>query len=179
MATGIRPRPGGRPIAAVLGLVLLTLPLSACLYGFSAGAGVGSEINTIAIEPVLNESDRFDVADEIYTALQADLPGRLGLRPGSEESADAVLRAVLSSYSLSAPNYRSAGEAGAQVLQRQVQLRLQILIFDREERVVLWEDRALSVVGTYPESGGAEEDGRAEAVELLIQRIVDGVQSRW
>lgn len=160
-------------------IALLGGSLEGCLYGFSAGSGLTSQISTIFIAPISNESDRFDVAGEIYAALLADLPGRLGLRIASEETADAVLEGVLMSYSLQAPNYRTGGDGGAQVLQRSVQLRLQVMLVDTRESLIIWDNRGLSAVGTYAENGGSEEEGLAEAIELILQQIVDGAQSRW
>ena len=161
------------------GLALSSATLGGCLYGFSAGSGITSEISTIAIMPIDNQSDRFDVADEVYAAILSELPGRLGLRVASEEVADAVLSGVLMSYNLQAPNYRSTAGGGAQVLQRSVQLRFQVMIVDARQNLILWDDLGLTAQGTFAEVGGSEEDGRAEAIELLLQQIVDGAQSRW
>jgi hypothetical protein len=172
----------GRRFSVFAALAAASLGLGGCLYGFSGGAGLGSDVRTIAIAPFLNESDRFDVADEVYAGLLRDLPGRLGLRIASEETADVVLRGALLGYTLVAPNYRAAGGAGVggvEVLQRQVQLRMHLMLVNTRESTIIWEDRALSVSGSYAEDGGSEEDGRLEAIELVLQRIVDGAQSRW
>jgi len=47
------------------------------------------------------------------------------------------------------------------------------------ENVILWESRGLVAQGEFLESSESEEVGRLEAIELLVQKIVDGAQSNW
>ena len=51
-------------------------------------------------------------------------------------------------------------------------------IIDLVENVILWESNNVSARGEYPE-GSPEDGGRARAIELLVQEIVDGAQSNW
>jgi len=97
-----------------------------------------------------------------------------------EDAADAVVRGTIRSYDVVAPNYR-AGAAGqpAEVLQRQVNITVEVQIVDLVDNVILWEDRGVRAEGQFLESSETEEVGRAEALELLVQRIVDGAQSNW
>ena len=64
------------------------------------------------------------------------------------------------------------------MLQRQVSIRVQVELIDLVENLILWDDLGLSTQGQYLE-GESEEVGRVEAIELLVQRIVDGAQSNW
>ncbi|NIP59810.1 MAG: hypothetical protein GWM92_15990, partial [Gemmatimonadetes bacterium] len=78
------------------------------------------------------------------------------------------------------PSFRpSAGGDRADVLQREVRVGLEVQIVDLERGVILWEDRGLSARGQYLEASETEDVARAEAVELLVQAIVDGAQSNW
>ena len=43
---------------------------------------------------------------------------------------------------------------------------------------ILWVSIKLAARGEFPE-GAPEEGGREEAMELLVQSIVDGAQSNW
>ena len=45
--------------------------------------------------------------------------------------------------------------------------------------MILWDDAALNVRGQYLEASEDEDTGRAQAIELLVQRIIDGAQSNW
>ena len=54
-------------------------------------------------------------------------------------------------------------------------IRVEVELIDLVENVILWDHRGLSTQGQYLE-GEPEEIGRIEAIELLVQRIVDGAQ---
>ena len=152
----------------------------ACNYSFSAGAGLPSHVRTVAILPFENETGRFEVTQEVYDALLQELPRALGLSLAGEESADAIVSGTILGYSLNAPLYRRGREAETvEVLQRQVRLSVEVQILDRAEYTILWDDSRLQVEGQYLDATETEEDGRAEAIELLVQEIVDGAQSNW
>ena len=165
--------------AAVVAAGVL-LAMSACGYSFRAGTFPPPHVQTIAIEPFENETDRFDIGGEIYDQLLRNLPSALGIRTAGADVADAVVRGVIRNYDVVAPNYR-AGQAGqaATVLQRQVNIVVEIQIIDLVENVILWEDRAVRAEGQFLEASETEDVGRAEAIELLVQKIVDGAQSNW
>lgn len=156
------------------------LALTGCMYSFRAGSFPPEHIETIAIAPFQNETDRFDITGELFDQLLRNLPGALGIRTAGEDVADAVVRGTIRSYDVVAPNYR-AGAAGqpAEVLQRQVNITVEVQIIDLVENVILWEDRGVRAEGQFLEASETEEVGRAEALELLVQRIVDGAQSNW
>lgn len=163
-------------------LLVLAIPLapSGCMYSFRAGSFPPEHIETIAIAPFENETDRFDIAGEVYDELLRTLPGALGIRTAGEDVADAVVRGTVRGYQVTAPNYQ-AGQPGepAQVLQRQVNIVVEVRIVDLVENVILWEDASIRAEGQFLEASEAEEQGRAEAIEVLVQRIVDGAQSNW
>jgi hypothetical protein len=94
--------------------------------------------------------------------------------------ADAVVEGVIKDYRLSTPSYRS-GAAGEnpQVLQRQVTLTVEVHIRNLVDNEILWESTSVSVQGAYLEETENEDTGRALAIELLVQRIIDGAQSNW
>lgn len=174
-------RAGRAPaVRRLLAVGVASLALSGCAYSFTAGTFPPDHIRTIAIEQFENETDRFDIGGEIYEELLRTLPGALGIRTAGLEVADAVVRGVIRSYDVVAPNYR-AGQAGqaAEVLQRQVNISVEIQIVDLVENVILWEDRGVRAEGQFLEASESEDVGRAEAIEILIQKIVDGAQSNW
>jgi hypothetical protein len=90
------------------------------------------------------------------------------------------VRGEIVDYSVSTPSYR-AGAAGEvpTVLQRQVVLRVSVEIINLVDNEILWQNSSVSVQAEYLEEGGTEDEGRAAAIELLVQRIVDGAQSNW
>ena len=71
------------------------------------------------------------------------------------------------------------GAGQVDVLQRQVGIQVQVEFIDTVENMVLWDNSSLALQGQYSEESEGEEVGRAEAIQLLVQRIVDGAQSNW
>jgi hypothetical protein len=161
--------------AAVLGVLVP----AGCNYSFRAGSFPPPHIRTIAIEPFENETTRFELSAELYDQLLRNLPGALGIRTAGVDVADAVVRGSINRYDVAAPNYRAgAGGAAPQVLQRQVSISVSVEIVDLVENVILWESSNVVAQGEFPE-GAPEDGGRQIAMDLLVQRIVDGAQSNW
>lgn len=176
-----RRREGWRSLRRTLAVLLAagTLGLSGCNYSFRGGS-FPDYIRTIAVLPFENDTDRFELTQEVHQALLQELPGALGVQLASEEYADAVVRGTITSYTLTAPLYRSGGEGrAAEVLQREVNLRVAVQILDVHENAILWEDRGVLAQGQYLEASETEAVGKNEAIELLVQKIVDGAQSNW
>jgi hypothetical protein len=160
-------------------LLMASSLLAACNYSFRAGSFPPPHIQTIAILPFDNETSRFDVAGVLHQELLDNLPGALGIRPAGEDVADAVVRGSITRYDVQAPNYRAAaGGQPAEVLQRQVNIAVRVEIVDLVENVILWESSSVIGQGAFPE-GAPEDQGRLAAIEILVQRIVDGAQSNW
>jgi len=164
-------------------LLIALLPLlisSGCVYSFQAGAGFPDYVRTVAVIPFENSTNRLELTDEIFQALLRDFPRSQGLQPAGEDVADALVQGKIIRYELSTPSYRpgAAGES-PQVLQRQVTMMVEVQIINQVDNVVLWESTGISVRGEYLEESETEEAGRALAIELLVQRIIDGAQSNW
>ena len=163
--------------------LLLVLVLAAagfgCNYSFQAGSFPPPHVRTIAIEPFENETDRFEVSSELYDELVRVLPSSLGVQSAGLDVADAVVRGAVTRYDVQTPNYRAgAGGERAQVLQREVRISIRVEIVDRVQNVILWDSSSENAQGLFAE-GAPEEEGRRAAIELLVQRIVDGAQSNW
>ena len=165
--------------ALVVGSLAASLATSGCMYSFRAGSFPPPHIRTIAIEPFDNETARFELSAELYDRLLRALPGALGVQTAGADVADAIVRGSILRYDVVAPNYRAAtGDQPVTVLQRQVNISVSVEIVDQVENVILWESSSVVAQGEFPE-GAAEDNGRVEALELLVQKIVDGAQSNW
>jgi hypothetical protein len=178
--TQVAERPVGhrtRFLSALLAVVLLSVP--GCLYTFQAGAGLPSHVRTIAVVPFENETDRFDLAQQIHEAIFQEVPRAFGVRTASEEDADAIIRGTVRRYAVDAPSYRSAPGGGAQVLERAVAISMEIQVVDQTRQMILWENRSLSVRGQFLEGQELEEVGRDLAIEQIVRDIINGLQSNW
>ena len=158
----------------------LTLTTTGCNYGFQSGTGF-VDVRTIAVLPFENETTRLELTQELHELMLRNLPRALGLTPAGEDVADVVVRGTITSYQLSTPNYRASGGQGQrpEVLQRQVTLAVRVEIVDLDQNLILWEDASLRAEGQYLEASQTEDEGKQAAIDLLVQRIVDGAQSNW
>ena len=84
----IRPTSGLRrseSARAITALALVLLP--GCNYTFQAGSGFPPHVQTLAVIPFENETDRFEMTQELHQLLLDELPRTFGVRTGSEEFA--------------------------------------------------------------------------------------------
>ena len=160
-------------------LAAAALLVPGCNYGFEGG-GFPSHIRTIYIEPFDNETPQFELQGRLFATLVDELPGQLGLRTAGEESADAVLRGSILRYDDVAQNYRpDADRPAGNVVSHQVQISIAAELVDVRDNVIRWESRSLTGRGTYDPTNQTEAVGQQEAIENLIEQIIDGAQSQW
>jgi len=156
---------------------LAGVAISGCLYGF-AGGGLPGHIRTVAILPFDNQTAEPSLTREVTEAVTEAIEGRLGLRPASEATADAVVRGTITQYAPDIPLSFQTGQTGnIAVSRRRVQLSINVEIYDVREDRVLWQRSGLMVDGEYTPPN--EQQGREAALEKLVTDIVDGAQSQW
>jgi len=163
--------------AVVLGSVLL---LSGCLYGFTGG-GLPRHIRTVAVIPFENTTPEAGLSTEIQTQLQQQLPRNLGVRLADERVADAVVRGRITGFDEPPPVVRPPGADGrASPVEGQVRITIDAEIYDLRENRPLWQNRSLSVIGTFRFEGGEQRlTGQTRAVQEIARRIIEGAQSQW
>lgn len=164
---------------------LLAVLLAGCVYSF-VGGGLPGHVRRVAILEMENESAEPLLETDIQQALQAELPRRLGVRLAEEDVADAVVRGTIRSYGEAPASIRPSqrgdpGDPGeAPVVQREVRLTVDIEIYDLVEDRVLWRASGQTVAGSFnPESAESAANGKARAIEELVQRVIEGAQSQW
>jgi hypothetical protein len=169
----------GRPVRRAVRVAFVVLLLSACSYGFEGG-GFPAHIQTIYIAPFENETPQFDLDSRLFNALVEQLPGQLGLRTAGEESADAILRGRILRYDDVAQNYRpGTDQPGGNVISHEVQIGIAAELVDIRDNVIRWDARSLTGRGTYDPTAETDAVGQEEAIENLIEQIIDGAQSQW
>lgn len=177
----VRTGPRAKSVAVAVLLTVLSLG-SGCMYSFQAGAGFPDYVETVAILPfeLGPEITRPEIADEIFSELLREFPRSQGLQPAGEDVADAKVVGTIRRYDVSTPSYRSTGTGTVpEVLQRQVSLSVEVQIINQVDNEILWESSSIMVQGEFLEESETEDEGRAVAIELLVQRIIDGAQSNW
>lgn len=172
--------PGARR-ARSLALVLLAAALPAgCMYGFTGG-GLPSHVNRVYIQPFDNETPYQNLTSDLLRQMQDRLPGSLGVRLSSEQTADAIVRGTLRSAEEQTTNFDPQPDPTGRIqrLEARVQVSFDAEIFDVRNDKVLWRGQGLTAIGNFEPGREDVDDGRAKALELVVQKIVEGAQSQW
>ena len=157
---------------------LCTVVAGCSVYSFSGGGGLPGHIDSIAIMPFDNQTTQFTLTQELTQSLSNEIPGRLGLKPADQSTANAVLRGMIVRYDERAVNYQET-PGGPITFQRRVDITISVEIYDVVEDQVLWSSRSLTASGEYLPDSQTEVVGRQIAIENLVQAIIDGAQSQW
>lgn len=168
-------RSGGRK--AVAGLLLgAAVALSGCVYGF-AGGGLPPTVRTIAIIPFDNQTPSAELQQEFMARLRRELRSRLGVREAGEAQASAVVRGLITRYEPDIPIAFSSDRTQSVAARRKLMLTIDIEIFDQTAGRVLWARKGMTAEGEYAER--AEAEGRRQAIEKLVNDVIEGAQSQW
>lgn len=172
----IRTMSGFRGASAVA--LAASFMLAACNYGFQGGGGFPPHIRTIYIAPFDNQTAQFDLERQLFQQLLDQLPRSLGIRPGPEASADAILRGRITRYDDVSGNYRAGQQqTNTQVLSNEIQIAISAELIDVQRNVIIW-DGNLTGRGTY-QPDQTDQVGQEEAIKNLVEQIIDGAQSQW
>jgi hypothetical protein len=164
-----------RRLAATL---LVTLALPGCVWRYSLhGGGLPEHIRNVAVMPFENQTPSTEVQRELVEGLRKAFSSRLGLREASEEKASAVVRGTIVQYDIDVPVAFSANPAQATSARRRLQLRVDVEIYDQLKSRVLWSRKGMSAEGDYAEND--EPSGRKQALERIINDVIEGAQSQW
>ena len=60
-----------------------------------------------------------------------------------------------------------------------MQISFDAEIFDVRNDKVLWRGNGLTAIGNFEPGREDVDDGRKKALELVVQKIVEGAQSQW
>jgi hypothetical protein len=172
------PRSGRRsPLRrALLGLVAAGLGLGGCVYGF-AGGGLPPAVRTIAVIPFDNQTPSAELQQEFMARLRKELRSRLGVREAGEAQASAVVRGMITRYEPDIPVAFSSDRTQSVAARRRLQLTVDIEIYDQVAGRVLWARKGMTAEGEYAER--AEAEGRRQAIEKLVNDVIEGAQSQW
>jgi hypothetical protein len=156
---------------------LLLLLLTACIpYGFTGG-GLPSHVRTVAILPFENQTATPELPRELTDALRTRLHDRLGLRDASESKANAIVRGTIQRYEIDIPIGYSANNKQSTTARRMLQLVVDIEMIDQVTGKTLWQRKGLLAEGQYEERG--EANGRKDAIDRIVNDVIDGAQSQW
>lgn len=156
---------------------VVLVALNACIpYGFTGG-GLPSHIRTVAIVPFENQTATPELPRELTEALRTQLRDRLGLRDASEAKATAIVRGTIQRYETDIPIGFSANNKQATTAKRLLQLVVDLELIDQVTGKPLWQRKGLLAEGQYEERG--EPAGRKQAIDRIVNQLIEGAQSQW
>jgi len=145
-------------------------------YGF-AGGGLPPHVRTVAVIPFDNQTTEPTVTRELADQLVTAFEQRLGLRLASEDRADAVVRGTITRFDPDVPVAYSADPDRSTTARRRLVVSVDVEVIDQVTGEVLWRRQGMTQEGEYAER--ESELGVQEAVERIVNDIVEGVQSQW
>jgi hypothetical protein len=156
---------------------VVLVALTACIpYGFTGG-GLPSHIRTVAIVPFENQTPTAELPRQLTDALRSQLHDRLGLQDASEAKANAIVRGTIQRYETDIPIGYSASNKQATTATRMLQLVVDIEMIDQISGKTLWQRKGLLAEGQYEEHG--EPTGRKQAIDRIVNTVIEGAQSQW
>jgi hypothetical protein len=161
--------------SGVLSIILLAI--AGCMpYGF-AGGGLPSHIRTVAVIPFENLTSIPEIQQELALALRSQLRDKLGLREAAEARASALVRGTIQRYEADIPIGYSATNKNQTSARRQLQILVDIEMIDQVTGKTLWQQKGLMKEGQYEERG--EATGRRQAIDRIVNEVIQGAQSQW
>lgn len=155
----------------------MLIGLTACIpYGF-AGGGLPSHVRTVAVIPFENLTATPEIQQELALALRTELRNRLGLREAVENRAGAIVRGTIQRYETDIPIGYSATNKNQTSARRQLQIAVDIEMIEQASGKLLWQRKGLLAEGQYEERG--EAAGRRQAIERIVNEMIQGAQSQW
>jgi hypothetical protein len=178
---GARPETSGviasrRLMLRILVPGALLVALGGCWYGF-AGGGLPPHVRTVAVMPFENESSSPELPLELQEGLRDAMRSRLGLREAPEVRAHAVVRGKIRGIELDVPVAFSANPNQATSARRRLRVQVDVEIVDQVTGKTLWSRSGMTADGEYSEGG--EASGRKQAVERIVNDVIEGAQSQW
>ena len=159
------------------GALSILLIMAGCFpYGF-AGGGLPSHVRTVAVIPFENLTSAPEIQQELALALRVELKNRLGLREAAESRASAIVRGTIQRYETDIPIGFSAANKNQTSARRQLQISVDIEMVDQVSGKSLWARKGLIAEGQYEERG--EATGRKQAIERIVNEVIQGAQSQW
>lgn len=166
------------PVSGYFRSLLLVLAVSGCgiRYGFSEGA-FPPHVRTMAVLPFENETSAAELQNELFESMRRKLQQRLGVRDAPQERADAIVRGSIRGYDADVPVAFSADPQQSVSARRRLQITVDVEILDQTTGKALWTRKGLRAEGEYAER--AEAEGRRQAIDKIVNDIIEGAQSQW
>ncbi len=156
--------------------VMPLFALTSCLYGFSGG-GLPRELRTVAVLPFDNLTPVPEVQRELFEAMRKAMTDRLNLRDAPADRADVLVTGTIKSYEVDLPVGVTADPRQATSARRKLELVVDFTITNQSTGALLKEASGSRRESQYAEGGEAR--GRKDAIDQLINGLIDDMLSQW
>ncbi len=156
-------------------IFLLFLLICSCGYYSFSGSTLPAHLKTVAIPVFEDRTAEFGISELITEGLIDQITKDNTLKISDPRNADSVINGIIT-------NIRD--EAGTVSLDKEVRdikiyITVEIQFADLKKRDTIWEDR-LTQWGTYePDSVDGREEGIREAIDKLVEDIVNNIIAGW
>jgi hypothetical protein len=165
-----------RRFLETVALALTAVSLASCLYGLQGG-GLPRELRTVAVLPFDNLTPVPEVQRELFEAMRKVMNDRLNLRDAPADKADVLVTGTIKEYEVDLPVGVNSNPGLATSARRKLQLVLEYRITNQTTGEILKEENGASQESQYAEGG--ELRGRREAIDQLLNKLVDDMLSQW
>jgi hypothetical protein len=176
-----------RKFSKLLSFCFLLLALEGC--GYTTRSMISSQYKSIYVTPFVN---LIDFTKEAYAAnkyrvsrphLETDITRAVtdkyyidgNLRPDREDSADLILKGELAEFRRDPLRYMDNDE----VEEYRLNLIVNITLYDREEKRVVWQELGFTGDTTYFPQAKSEDVAVNDALKDLARRIVERTVEQW
>jgi hypothetical protein len=159
-------------IAGILTGCVLLLVTGCGIYTFNPGGK--SDIEAIAVQRFENSTDEYGLASQVTDLVIDAFLADGTMKVVSEDNADAVLIGKLVGYEHEPLTY----DENDQVTRYEVIMSFDIALKKPNSDDDIWSQR-IRQQGSYDTDEQTEEDGRQQAIQLLIDAIIDKTIRSW
>lgn len=157
-------------IIVIIGTLIV---VSGCgVYTFSPKGK--SNLSSIAVDRFENRTPEYGIEDAMTDQIIDAFIANGNLKVVSRENADAVLTGVLTGYSRRPYD----PDENDQVQSYAVTMNFDIALTNPDDNTEIWADK-LNQIGVYRLDSQTEEDGRQEAIGLLVEAIINKTTKSW
>ena len=173
-------RPGLRRNAGLWGLAIAVLFQMGCV-GYRLGSMLPSDIRTVYVYPVMNQTDEPLIETEVTRAVIQEIQKDGSLRVVREPSeADAHLRSILTGYALSPLAYSDARRTTTE--EYRLLLTASVVLTRRGSNAIVVEVPQVSGESTFLLTGdltSSKRTGLPDAAADLGRRMVSSLVEAW
>jgi hypothetical protein len=150
------------------------------MYSFTGG-GLPGHVRRVYIEAFDNETPYQTLTADLLREMQDRLPGSLGVRLSSQQTADAIVRGTIRSAEEQTTNFNPTPDPTGRITRNEarVQISFDAEIYDVREDRLLWQGNGVTAVGLFDPQREDVDDGRQKAIEEVVIKLIEGAQSQW